>query len=495
MQRTLRRFKTLIDHSKYNRFQNKLLIDGKWVEASHGETFASINPFTEKEITRVQKASSHDVDKAVKAARRAFDEGPWPRLDAADRAKIMYRLADLMEKHSDELAVLESLDNGKPFNDAKNIDVPMAIAVIRYYAGWCDKIHGATIPMVGPYFTYTREEPVGVCAGIYAWNFPLALATWKLGPALATGCTMILKPAEQTPLSALRLGELALEAGLPNGVLSILTGYGDVGAALVKHGGIDKVSFTGSTEVGREILSQNGNPNIKRITLELGGKSANVILNDADIDLAVQQSQIGLFFNQGQCCIAGSRTYVQSKIYDEFIERTSHATKKRILGDPFHKDTTQGPQVDKIQQDKIHGYIKTGITEGARVVVGGQQYHGGGYFVNPTVFADVHEKMTIAKEEIFGPVMSILKFDSVEEVIHRANSSHYGLGAGIVGKNMHDIFKLVRGLRAGSVYVNCYDIFQQTTPFGGFKDSGLGRELGEAGLRNYLETKTVVFKE
>lgn len=495
MNKVIRRFKTLIDHTKYNRFQNKLLIDGKWVNSSSGETFSSINPFSEKEITKLQKASSIDVDLAVKAARKAFDEGPWPRMDPAHRGRIMYKIADLMEQHIDELAVLESLDNGKPFNDSRNIDIPMAIGVMRYYAGWCDKITGQTIPMIGPYFTYTREEPVGVAAGIYAWNFPLALATWKLGPTLASGSVSILKPAEQTPLSILRLGELAIEAGLPPGVLNILTGFGDVGSALVAHPGIDKISFTGSTEVGKEILGKNGYPNIKRMTMELGGKSANIILNDADMDLAIQQSQFGLFFNQGQCCIAGSRVYVQSKIYDEFVKRSAEATKKRNLGDPFHKTTTQGPQVDKIQQDKIHGYINIGIKEGARVIHGGSEFKGNGYFVNPTIFADVHEKMTIAREEIFGPVMSILKFDTIDEVIHRANSSQFGLGAGIVGKNMQDIFKLVKSLRAGSVYVNCYDIFQQSTPFGGFKDSGIGRELGEAGLKAYLETKTVVFKE
>jgi aldehyde dehydrogenase (NAD+) len=495
MHKAIRRFKVLVDHKKYNKFQNKLLIDGKWVNSASGETFASINPFSEKEITSLQKAGAEDVNRAVKAARKAFDEGPWPRMDAVERGRIMFRLADLMEKHAEELAVLESLDNGKPYKDARNIDVPMAIAVIRYYAGWCEKIHGATIPMVGPYFTYTREEPVGVAAGIYAWNFPLALATWKLGPALATGNVMILKPAEQTPLTALKLGELAMEAGLPHGVLNILTGFGDVGQALVKHRGVDKISFTGSTEVGREILASNGTPNIKRMTMELGGKSANIILNDADVDLAVKQSQVGLFFNQGQCCIAGSRLFVQSKIYDEFIARTTEETKKRKLGDPFHQDTHQGPQVDKSQQERIQGYIDKGIYEGAKVLIGGKQYHGGGYFVHPTIFSDVKDEMTIAKEEIFGPVMSILKFDTIDEVLHRANSSQYGLGAGIVGKNMSDIFKLVKGLRAGSVYVNCYDVFQQTTPFGGFKDSGVGRELGEAGLRAYLETKTVTFHE
>ena len=495
MLRPIRKFSRLVDPSKYKKFQTKLFIGGVFRDASKGQTFETVNPYDEKVITHVQKACPLDVDLAVKEARKAFDYGPWPRMNPIERGNIMFKLADLIDTHAEELAVLESLDNGKPFSDARSIDVPMAAAVIRYYAGWCDKIRGETVPMIGPYFAYTREEPVGVCAGIYAWNFPLALATWKLGPALASGSVLILKPAEQTPLSVLRLAELALEAGIPEGVFNVLTGFGDVGSALVAHPGIDKISFTGSTEVGREILSKNGHPNIKRMTMELGGKSANIILNDADLELAVQQSQLGLFFNQGQCCIAGSRVFVQSKIYDAFVKRTAEVTKNRKLGDPFHKDTKQGPQVDKTQQEKIHNYIKQGVKEGAKVVFGGEEHKGQGHFVNPTVFSDVKDEMTIAKEEIFGPVMSILKFDTIDEVIHRANSSHFGLGAGIVGKNMEDIFKLTKELRAGQVYVNCYDVFQPTTPFGGFKDSGIGRELGPHALKSYLETKTIIFKE
>ena len=495
MKQFLRRSFTLYDPSKLKIKQDKLLIDGKWVNSAKGETFSSINPFNEKEIAKIAKASPIDVDLAVKAARKAFDNGPWPKMEANERSRLMFKLADLMEQNIDELAALESLDNGKPFKDARAIDLPMAINTIRYYAGWADKIHGQVIPIMGPHFCYTREEPVGVCGLIYAWNFPITLATWKLGPCLATGCVAILKPAEQTPLSVLRLGELALEAGIPAGVINILTGFGDVGQALVAHPGVDKISFTGSTEVGREILSRNGFPNIKRMTMELGGKSPNIILEDADMDLAVQQAHFGLFFNQGQCCVAGSRTFVHSKIYDEFVERSVAHAKKAHLGDPFHHKTTQGPQVDKIQQNKIHDYIEKGKKEGARILTGEETYKGTGYFVNPTVFADVKDNMTIAKEEIFGPVMSILKYDTIDEVIHRSNQSHFGLGAGIVGKDHSKIFKLVKGLRAGSVWVNCYDQFQHTTPFGGFKDSGVGRELGEAGLRAYLETKTVVFLE
>ena len=495
MRRLTKRAFSSFDHKSVKVRQNKLLIDGQWVGSVSGETFASHNPYTEQELARVQKAGKEDVDLAVRAARRAFEDGPWRKMQAEERSRVMYRLADLMEKHVDELAVLESLDNGKPFSDARNIDVPMAINVIRYYAGWADKITGQTIPVTGPYFCFTRQEPVGVCAQIFPWNFPLALATWKLGPALATGCTTVMKPAEQTPLSVLRLGELVLEAGVPAGVVNILTGFGDVGQALVRHPDIDKVSFTGSTEVGREILASNGRPNIKRITLELGGKSANIVLADADVDLAIQQANFGLFFNQGQCCIAGSRTYVHEKVYDEFVEKSVKLAKTRALGDPFHKDTTQGPQISRVQQDRIHDYIEKGHKEGARALLGGERFSGQGHFVNPTIFVDVHDDMTIAKEEIFGPVMSVLKFNDVEDVIRRANRSHYGLGAGVVGRNMSEIFKIVKGLRTGTVYVNCYDIFQQATPFGGFKDSGLGRELGEAGLKAYLESKTVVMQE
>ena len=404
----------------------------------------------------------------------------------------MYKFADLIEKNVDELAALEALDNGKPVAIAKAADMHLVIKTIRYYAGWADKIQGKTIPIDGPYFCYTREEPVGVCAQIIPWNFPALMAAWKLGPALATGCTVVLKPAEQTPLTALRLGELIMEAGFPEGVVNILPGFGpSAGVALAQHALVDKVAFTGSTEVGYEIMRTAHKNNLKRITLELGGKSANIILDDADIDLAIQQSQMGLFFNMGQCCVAGSRVFVQEKIYDEFIKRSGEAAKQSKIGDPFDKSTTHGPQIDKEQQFKILSYIDSGVKEGAKLVHGGKRHGTKGFYVEPTVFADVKDDMKIAREEIFGPVMSVLKFKTIDEVIERANNSVYGLGAGVVTKDISKALKVANALRTGTVYVNCYNVFDANTPFGGYKDSGIGRELGEYGLKNYLETKTV----
>jgi len=473
----------------------QLLIDGKFVNSSTGKTFDTFNPASEEKITSVQEATVDDVNRAVKAARNAFDNGPWRRMSAAERGRLMYKLADLVEKHQDELAALEALDNGKPFSFAKAADIALCIKTYRYYAGWADKIHGQTIPIGGPHFCYTKEEPVGVAAQIIPWNFPALMQAWKLGPALATGCTVVMKPAEQTPLTALRVGELIMEAGFPEGVVNILPGYGPTaGKALAQHPDVDKVAFTGSTEIGYEIMRHSHKNNLKRITLELGGKSANIIMDDADIDLAIAQSQVGLYLNQGQCCIAGSRLFVHEKIYDEFVRRSTEVSKKRKVGDPFAADTDQGPQVDSDQFHKIMNYIDIGKKEGAKLLTGGKRVGSKGWFVEPTVFADVKDDMTIAKEEIFGPVMSILKFKDVDEVIQRANNSCYGLGAGVVTKSVDNALKISNGLRAGTVYVNCYDVFDANTPFGGFKDSGIGRELGEAGLKNYLESKTVIIK-
>lgn len=474
--------------------QTKLLIDGKWVNSASGETFGTFNPATEEKIADVQRAGTEDVDRAVAAARKAFDHGPWRKMSGHERGKIMYRLAELLEKHHDELSALEALDNGKTKAFAGAADVPLSIKTYRYYAGWADKIHGKVVPHSGGnFFHYTRDEPVGVCAQIIPWNFPLLMQAWKLGPALACGNTVVMKTAEQTPLSALRVGELALEAGLPEGVLNILSGFGeDAGRHLSQHRDVDKVAFTGSTEVGYEIMRNAHKHNLKRITLELGGKSANIICDDADIDLAIAQSKVGLFLNHGQCCIAGSRLFVQEGIYDEFVKRSVESAKAMTVGDQFDANAEQGPQIDKTQLDKILGYVETGKKEGAKLLTGGNRVGNKGFFCEPTVFADVDDNMTIAKEEIFGPVMSIMKFKTIDEVIDRANNSEYGLGAGLVTKNMDNAFRLVNGIRAGTVYVNCYDAFDCTTAFGGFKDSGVGRELGEYGLRNYLETKTVI---
>lgn len=478
-------------HKTYKPKHTQLFINNQWVDSSDKGYFETVNPYTEKVLGKVQRATAHDVDKAVAASRRAFES--WSQTSGYERGRCLSRLADLMEKHQEELATIESLDNGKPISDSRNIDLPLAIQAIRYYAGWADKIHGATLPLPLPYFAYTLLEPVGVCAQIYAWNFPLLLACWKLGPAMATGCTSILKPAEQTPLSILRLADLIQEAGFPPGVIQILNGEGEVGQLLAKHPDVDKLSFTGSTEVGRKLLAGNGTPNIKRMTMELGGKSANIIMDDADLDIAVSQAQTGVFFNQGQCCIAGSRVFVHSKIYDRFVEASARETRARQLGDPLLDSTTQGPQVSHQQHKTVTSFIEKGKKEGAKLAVGGKvEKHDQGYFVEPTVFYDVQDHMTIAKEEIFGPVMSVLKFDDLEEVIYRANKSHYGLGAGVVTKSLQNAQRLAAGLRAGTIYVNCYDVILNNTPFGGFKDSGLGRELGEPGLMPYLEHKTVI---
>lgn len=493
LSKVTRRFAS--SHASIKPRVTQLLIDGKFVNSSSGKTFDTFNPATEQKIASIQEATVEDVNKAVKAARKAFDEGPWRRMAAAERGRLMYKLADLIEKNQDELSALESLDNGKPFGISKAVDFALVVGCLRYYAGWADKIHGKTIPISGPFFSYTKSEPVGVCAQIIPWNFPALMMAWKLGPALATGCTVVMKPAEQTPLTALRIGELIMEAGFPEGVVNLLPGYGPTaGQALAQHPGVDKVAFTGSTEVGYEIMRNSHKHNLKRVTLELGGKSANIIMDDADMDMAIGQSQVGLYLNQGQCCIAGSRLFVHEKIYDEFVHKSVEASKKRTVGDPFADNTDQGPQVDGDQFNKIMNYINIGQKEGAKLLTGGKRVGTKGWFIEPTVFADVKDDMTIAKEEIFGPVMSILKFKSVDEVIQRANNSNYGLGAGVVTKNVENALKFANGLRAGTVYVNCYDKFDAAAPFGGFKDSGIGRELGEAGLQNYLETKTVIMK-
>src|SRR5215813_6254564 len=399
---------------------NKLLINNKWVDAASGKTFPTVNPSTGEIITQVAEADAADVDKAVAAARHAFDKGPWRKMSAAERGVLMLRLADLIEKHADELAMLEALDNGKPQHVARTADLPLAIATYRYYAGWADKVEGKTIPITGKYFCYTKHEPVGVVGQIIPWNFPLLMQAWKLGPALSMGCTVVMKPAEQTPLSALRVGELILEAGFPEGVVNLLPGYGPTaGAAIARHWDVDKVAFTGSTEVGKLIMKSAAETNLKRVTLELGGKSPNIVFADADMDEAIEGSHQALFFNQGQCCCAGSRLFVEEKAYDEFVEKSVARAKKRTVGSPFDKNTEQGPQVDQDQFNKVMGYIESGKNEKAKLVTGGNRVGDKGYFIEPTVFADVQDNMKIAQEEIFGPVMSILKFKDIDEVVQR----------------------------------------------------------------------------
>ncbi len=428
-------------------YQTKMLIDGKWRDSASGKTFDTINPATEEVITEVAEGDAADIDVAVKAARKAFDSGPWRKIDARDRGRLLNKLADLIESHIDELAALETLDNGKPINESRHGDLPLVIDCLRYYAGWADKIHGQTIPVRGRYFCYTRREPVGVVGQIIPWNFPMLMVAWKWGPALAAGCTIVMKPAEQTPLSCLRMGELALEAGFPHGVINIVPGYGETaGDALVKHPGVDKVAFTGSTEVGR-IIMQNAAGTFKRVTLELGGKSPNIVFADADIDSAVSGAMLGLFLNQGQCCCAGSRLLVEEKVYDEMVERLAAATKKRKLGDPFDTSTEQGPQVDKTQFDKVLGYIESGKRQGARCITGGERFGGKGYFIKPTVFADVKDEMKIAREEIFGPVMQVLKFKNIEEVVERANTTDYGLAAAVWTRDIKKAHTIAERLR------------------------------------------------
>jgi aldehyde dehydrogenase (NAD+) len=470
----------------------KLLINNRWVEAAAGKSFPTTNPATGDEICHIAEADKADVDMAVKAARKAFEGGPWRKMSAAERGRLLNKLADLIEKNIDELARLESLDNGKPYQVALAADLPLTIACYRYYAGWADKLQGKTIPVAGNYFCYTRLEPVGVVGQIIPWNFPLLMQAWKLGPALACGNTVVMKPAEQTPLTALRVGELIVEAGFPEGVVNLLPGYGPTaGQALARHMDVDKVAFTGSTEVGHLIMEAAAQTNLKRVTLELGGKSPNIVFADADMDKAIEGSHFALFFNQGQCCCAGSRLFVERKAYDEFVDRSVDRAKRRTVGDPFNPNTEQGPQVDQDQFNKVMSYIESGKREGASLKCGGTRVGDKGYFVAPTVFADVGDTMKIAQEEIFGPVMSIIPFDSIDEVVQRANNTMYGLAAAVWTRDIAKAHAIAGSVRAGTVWVNCYDVFDAGAPFGGFKQSGIGRELGEYGLQQYTEIKTV----
>jgi aldehyde dehydrogenase (NAD+) len=471
--------------------QTQLFIDGQWRPAASGRTFPTIDPATEEVIAQVAEGDAADVDAAVRAARKAFDEGPWPRMNARDRGRLMFKLCELIEAEIDELAALESLDNGKPVSDAKTGDIPLALDVLRYYAGWADKIHGQTIPISGNYFCYTRREPVGVAGQIIPWNFPISMVSWKWGPALAVGCTIVMKPAEQTPLTCLRLARLAQKAGIPDGVINVVPGFGPTaGAAIVKHPGIDKVAFTGSGETAQIIMRQAAD-HLKRLTFELGGKSPNIVFADADLDAAAVGAHVGIYLNQGQCCCAGSRLFVEDSIHDRFVERVVAMSRARKVGDPFDPATEQGPQVDKSQFDKIMGYIESGKREGATCATGGKRVGSKGFFIEPTVFTNVKDEMAIAREEIFGPVLSVLRFSDVDELVRRANATTFGLAAAVWTRDVTKAHDVARRLRAGTVWVNCYDVFDAAAPFGGFKQSGFGRELGERGLDPYLETKTV----
>jgi phenylacetaldehyde dehydrogenase len=476
---------------------HKMLINGNWVEAASGKTFPTYNPATGEVLARIAEGDREDIDRAVKAARSAFETGPWRKFTSSERGRAIWKLADLLEQNLEELAELETFDNGKPLKVARVADVPLAVDLFRYMAGWATKIEGNTIPISVPYtpgaqyLAYTLREPVGVVGQIIPWNFPLLMAAWKLGPALATGCTVVLKPAEQTPLSCLRLGELIQEAGIPDGVVNIVPGYGETaGAALAAHPGVDKVAFTGSTEVGKLIL-QSAAGNLKKVSLELGGKSPNVVFSDVDLDAAIAGSASAIFFNHGQCCCAGSRLYVENSIFDKVVEGVSARAKKITLGSGFDPSTDMGPLVSEEQLNRVCSYLESGFSEGAKAVVGGSRRGDKGYFVEPTVLVNTGEKMKVVQEEIFGPVVTAIPFKDPEELVNQANDTVYGLAAGIWTRDIKKAHRLASQLRAGTVWVNCYNIFDAALPFGGYKQSGWGREMGHDALEMYTEVKAV----
>ncbi|XP_046400388.1 aldehyde dehydrogenase, mitochondrial [Ischnura elegans] len=474
----------------------KIFINNEWRNSASSKTFKTINPATGAVIAEVEEGGKADVDLAVQAAHEAFKFGsPWRRMDASDRGVLLNRLADLIERDSVYLASLLTIDNGKTFSQSYAVEVPGCVKTLRYYAGFADKNHGKTIPADGDIFCYTRHEPVGVCGQIIPWNFPLMLLGWKIGPALALGNVVVIKPAEQTPLTTLYVAELCKEAGFPPGVVNVVPGFGpSAGGAIVDNPLVDKVSFTGSTEVGLHILRNSSSSNLKRVTLELGGKSPNIILKDVDMKFAVESSHQGLFFNQGQVCCAGSRSFVDASIYDEFVEKSAARADRRIVGNPFDPRTEQGPQIDESQLNKILELVESGKKEGAKLVAGGSRIGSSGYYMQPTVFADVKDEMRIAKEEIFGPVQQILKFKDMDELIERANATPYGLAASIFTKDIESALYLIQGIRAGTVWVNCSNVLKSQTPFGGYKMSGFGRECGEYALQSYTEVKTVTIR-
>src|SRR4051812_37339113 len=475
----------------------QLLIDGQWVDAQSGKTFTTPNPATGETLAEVAEADKADIDKAVAAARRAY-EGKWGKMSARDRGRLLYKLSQLIEQHSPELAKLETADNGKPIRESQYVDLPQVVENFEYFAGYATKIEGETIPVPGQMFNYTLREPIGVCGQIIPWNFPLLMAAWKLAPALAAGNTIVLKPAEQTPVNAMELGRLVQEAGFPDGVVNILPGYGETaGAALAAHPGIDKVAFTGSHVTGQSIIRASAG-NLKRVSLELGGKSPDIVFADADLDAAVPGAAMAVFANSGQICSAGTRLFVEHKVYDEFVGRVAEFGKKLQVGNGLDPNTQIGPLVSKDQLERVSGYLSIGQKEGAKALAGGARLTEGalskGYFVQPTVFANVQDNMRIAQEEIFGPVISAISFKDSDELIKRANATTFGLGSGVWTTNVSKAHQVAKALRAGSVWVNCYQAMDPAVPFGGYKMSGYGRESGKQHVEEYLNVKAVWIK-
>jgi phenylacetaldehyde dehydrogenase len=478
--------------------EHRLLIDGKWVAAQSGKTFDVVDPATGEIIAKVAEGDKLDIDLAVKAARRAFESGPWARMTPSERGRILHRVGDLILEHADELAAIEAIDNGKPRRVAKAADVTLSADMFHYMSGWATKIEGKSITisaLAAPgvdFFSVTRPEPVGVVGQIIPWNFPLLMAAWKLAPALTTGCTVVLKVAEETPLSALRLGELLIEAGIPDGVVNIIAGFGETaGAALAAHPDVNKVAFTGSTEVGKLIV-RAASHDLKRVSLELGGKSPNIILPDADLSLAIPGAAAGIFFNHGQCCNAGSRLFVHRSLFDKVVDGIAAAASQIKLGHGLTDDTEMGPLVSAVQYERVTGYLASGRQEGARAICGGEGLGGKGYFVPPTILVDTSPTMKVVREEIFGPVLVATPFDEADDaLVAEANNSVYGLAAGVWGKDEAIARQVAHRLRAGTVWINCYHVFDAALPFGGYKQSGWGREMGQAVLSNYIETKAI----
>ena len=473
----------------------QLFIDGQWVDAESGKTFVTPNPATGETLAEVAEADKADIDKAVAAARRAFD-GKWSKLSARDRGRLLYKLSQLIEQKSAELAAIETADNGKPIKESLYVDIPQVVENFEYFAGWATKIEGETIPVPGKMFNYTLREPIGVCGQIIPWNFPLLMAAWKLAPALAAGNTVVLKPAEQTPVGAMELAKLIQEAGFPEGVVNIVPGYGETaGAALASHPGIDKIAFTGSTDVGK-LIAKAAADNLTKVSLELGGKAPNIVFADSNLDQAVAGAMMGIFYNQGQVCCAGSRLFVEESVKDEFLSKLTEKADKIAVGDPMDKSTQMGPQVSEEQLNRIKGYVDIAREEGAAVVTGGKspQLEGAfqkGYFFRPTIFSDVNNKMRVAQEEIFGPVVSVISFKDEDDLIKQANDTIYGLSAGIWTQDITRAHRFAREIKAGVVWINTYNMFNAASPFGGYKQSGYGREMGRHALDLYTQVKSV----